>query len=517
MESYLMGVDLGTTNVKAMIFDLEGNPLSKGEAGHYPILSARMNWAEQDARVWWQDTADAIRQAVGRLPGDPRGIAAVSVSSQGMAMLPLDEFGEPLCNAHIWMDRRGVEEARFIEQAFGRERVKERFGAYADPYYQIANILWFKNHQPELFQRTRHIVKANTYLNYKLTGRFALDEGQACMTLCYDIVTRQWSDELADAIKVPLKELLPPVRAASEVLGEVTGEAARETGLPAGTPVMVSGVDSALALLEVGITRQGDAAEITGTSSNNFFASKRLPPKESPLLWFVPLVKTEAVPEMIFAPTNATGEALSWFRRVTGLTGTTGPDGRPVYEYLEGLASSAAAGSGGLIFYPYLMGERAPLWDSNMRGMYIGANVATTQADMLRAVYEGTSFALKEICEEVKKTGVTIRRFRVAGGCAGSDVWLKIKASALNMPIEATTNSGGAPKGNAILAGYGVGIYKDFPATVERMVSFNKYVEPDPEWARRYEDLFPLFLRMRGHLKEDLDKLAEVSRRHTLH
>lgn len=513
MRQFLMGIDLGTTNVKAIVFDLEGNPVSRGEAGSYQIISNHANWAEQDANLWWSDTASAIRQAIAGFPYDAGEIAAVSVSSQGMAMLPLDVDGRPLCLAHIWMDRRGVAEAAEIDEKFGHERVKEHFGAYADPYYQITNILWFKKHQPELYGKTWRIVKANTYLNYRLTGKLALDDGQATMTLCYDILSREWSDELGDAIGIPLRRLMPPVRRAHEILGEVTPDAARETGLRAGTPVLVGGVDSALALLEVGITREGDAAEITGTSSNNFFASKLPPPMDSPLLGFQPLVRTEEVPEMLFGPTNTTGEAVRWFRRVVGLEKGSMPDGRSVYDHLETLAVSAPAGCRGMLFYPYLMGERAPLWSNSMRGMFIGADVRTTQADMIRAIYEGTSFALREICEAAGAAGATVKRFRVAGGCAQSDVWLKIKASMLGLPIEATVGSGGAPKGNALLAGYGIGLYRDFSKTVEGMLKFEKVVEPDLEWMKVYDDLYPVFIKMRNHLAGDLEELADIERK----
>lgn len=510
MKSYLLGVDLGTTNVKAAIFDLEGNSVSTGQSGRYTIVTKYKNWAEQDANLWWTDTVDAIRQALGNFFGDCSEIAGVSVSSQGMAMLPLDRNKSPLCLAHIWMDRRAVEEAKIIEEEFGRDRVKECFGAYSDPYYQVTNILWFKRHQPELYAKTRYIVKANTYLNYMLTGEIAIDEGQAAMTLCYDIHKRAWSDELGKVLDIPFREIMPRVGQANDILGQVTKEAAVVTGLAFGTPVMIGGVDSALALLEVGITEQGDAAEITGTSSNNFFASMQLPPKESPLLSFMPLVSTNAVPHLLFGPTNTTGEAVRWFRKIMKLQNDTGPDGEPIYQFLENLVESSEAGCRGLFFYPYLMGERAPLWDNDVRGMYIGAMVRTTQGEMLRSIYEGTSFALKEICLEAEKTGIEIKRFRVAGGCAKSDIWLRIKASVLNSTIKATINSGGAPKGNAILAGYGVGIYRDFNNTVNKMLHFDKTIEPIPEWVKIYDEMYYLFIKMRNHLRDDLAEAAKL-------
>ena len=187
MKKYLLGVDLGTTNVKAMLFSEDGNCAAKGEAGNYRTISEHFNWAEQDPNVWWQDTVFSIGKVTSQISWTDSEIAAICVSSQGMAMLPLDEQGNPLCRAHIWMDRRAAEETAWLEKVYGRERIKREFGAYADPYYQIMNLIWYRNHCPKLYERTRHIVKANTYLNYKLTGQLAIDEGQAEMTLCYDL------------------------------------------------------------------------------------------------------------------------------------------------------------------------------------------------------------------------------------------------------------------------------------------------------------------------------------------
>lgn len=515
MKNYLLGIDLGTTQVKGVLFDLEGRQVVKVEHGTYRILSRHANWAEQDADIWWKDTVYVIREIVRTLHGHSEEVAAVSISSQGMAMLPLDEAGRPLMPAHIWMDRRGVEETRILEEKLGRDYIKEHFGVYADPYYQAMNIFWFRRHCPEEYKKTRHIVKANIYLNYKLTGKYGMDETQAIMSMCYDIRKKQWSQELSAAMDVPLAELLPTVSGAEQVLGEVTREAAKETGLAKGTPVMVGSVDSAMALLEVGMSHVGDAAEITGTSSNTFFASQNMPPKESPILWMKPVIETKEVPNLMFAPVNATGEALRWTRNILGMGGSE-VDRKPVYDHISQLVQKSRCGSRGLFFYPYLLGERAPLWNNNLRGMFIGATIATEQGDFLRAVYEGTSYVQRELCDEARKTGTPIQTFRITGGCARSEEWLKIKASILNMPVEVVEDNGGAPKGNAIVAGYGLGIYKDFAGAVQQAYHCKKVVEPETEAAAMYEELYPVFIKMRNHLTKDLDELAEVTNKYDM-
>lgn len=515
MEKYMLGVDLGTTNVKAMLFSESGRCAAKGEAGSYRTVSEHYNWAEQDPNVWWQDTARSIRQALGQVSLLDAEITAVSVSSQGMAMLPLDGEGKPLCRAHIWMDRRAVEETRWMEERYGRERIKEEFGAYADPYYQVSNIIWYKKHQPELYAKTRHIVKANTYLNFKLTGQIALDECQAEMTLCYDIHKKCWSEGLAKAVDIPFSQLMPPVREAHEILGTVTKEAANQTGLRPGIPVLVSGVDSALALLEIGICRQGEAAEITGTSSNNFFAAESPPSADSKLLSFSPLVKTKEVPHLLFGPTNSSGDTVRWFRNVMGeeqekLQMHANPE-KTIYDIYEEMVHASPAGCGGLYFYPYIMGERAPLWSNSIRGMYLGATALTTRNDMLRAVYEGNAYALKEICMEAKKEGADTKCLKIAGGCANSREWLQIKASVLDMPVCVARTLSGAPKGGAMLAGCAAGVYKNIQEAYDVLRCPEEMIEPVSSWSRVYKELYPLFIKMRDHLCDDYKELEHIA------
>lgn len=514
MERYLLGIDLGTTNVKAMLFSEDGKCVAKGEAGSYQIISRHYNWAEQNPHIWWSDTVQAIQQVLGQISLKDARIASICVSSQGMAMLPLDAEGNPLCMAHIWMDRRATEETAWLEVEYGRERIRKEFGAYADPYYQITNIIWYKKHQPELFEKTRHIVKANTYLNYRLTGQIAIDECQAEMTLCYDIHKKCWSKELSKTIGIPLEEWMPPVKEAHKILGTVTKEAAKETGLQEGIPVLVGGVDSAMALLEIGLNKQGEAAEITGTSSNNFFAAKNPPAPDSRLLTFTPIVKTKEVPCLLFGPTNSSGDTVRWFGNVMGKEQEKNllkkQNKTSIYDVYEEMVCFAKAGANGVFFYPYIMGERAPLWSSSIRAMYLGVTALTTREEMLRAVYEGNAYVLKEICMEAARQGGKADHIKIAGGCAGSREWLKIKASVLDMPVHVSATLSGAPKGDAMLAGYACGIYGSMKEAYDILKCPEEIIEPVSEWRKIYSELYPLFIKMRNHLSGDYEELDQV-------
>lgn len=507
-----MGIDLGTTNVKAVIYEAETfKPVASGEAGHYKIISEYMNWAEQDGNIWWEDTQSAIRQAINAFPYASSEIAAISLSSQGMGVLPIDKNGNPVDRAQIWMDRRGIQEAKDIEEWFGKDRVMECFGVRSDPYYQLTNILWLKRNRPEVWAKTWKICLANSFLSYKLTGELAQDECQAVMSMCYDIRYRCWSRELGDLLDIDFEAIQPKVMKSEEILGTIPQEIARITGLAAGTPVLVGGVDGGMALFEMGLVAPGDACEITGTSSNSFFASNVMPPPDSTISFFDPVVPTEAVPKLLFAPTNTTGENVRWYRNLVGLNEKNGPDGTPIFQYLDHLAASSSAGCRGLYYYPYLMGERAPLWNNDVRGMYIGATCNTNQADMLRAIYEGTSFAQKEIFDEFERvSGMQTRNLRISGGCARSETWMKIKASILNKPLDALYSGGGAPTGNAMLAGYTMGFYPDLGKTMNEFFHADRTYEPVKEWVSIYQDMYPIFCSMRNHLLEDLHASARI-------
>ena len=488
----------------------------KERLGNYRTISEHFNWAEQDPNVWWQDTVFSIGKVMSQISWTDSEIAAICVSSQGMAMLPLDEQRNPLCRAHIWMDRRAAEETAWLEKVYGRERIKREFGAYADPYYQIMNLIWYRNHCPRLYERTRYIVKANTYLNYKLTGQIAIDEGQAEMTLCYDLKKRCWSEELEKVIEIPLGDWMPPVKRADEILGTVTKK--RLNDWSAGRNSCV-GRRRRFCGRAAGIRdlSPGRGAEIYRTSSNNFLPAKNHRLEKSKLLSFSPIVSTEEVPCLLFGPTNSSGDTVRWFRESMGeeteRQKMQAAGRKNIYEMYEEMVRSSRPGSGGVFFYPYLMGERAPLWDSAVKGMYMGLTALTARADMLRAVYEGNAYALKEICGEAEKEGAKLSCMKIAGGCANSREWLRIKASVLDMPVHVSASLSGAPKGDAMLAGYAAGIYRSMEEAYEIMKSPEQVIEPVSEWSKIYGELYPLFLTMRDHLLEDYQELERKMRK----
>jgi xylulokinase len=520
MKMYLLGIDVGTTNVKALLLTEDGKVVAKSQPqGSITTHSPYVNWAEHDANLWWESTCDAISQIIGTLNLRDDHIVGIAISSHGSAMLPLDENGNPLRRALIWMDRRSTEECRFLESYFGKERYKELFGALADPSFQMPKLLWFKNHEPDLFKKTKKVLMAGAYVNYKLTSVMSIDNLQARISQAYDNVKNEWSKELEEITQIPIHDLMPEIYSPFAIIGGVTREAAQKTGLEEGIPVVCCGSDGMAARLEVGLTKIGDAAEITGTSSNIYFTFDKTVPENGRLFPMEPMIVSKEVPTLLFGAINNTGGSLKWFANTLGYEENEAAKfagHNNVYQIMDEMAESAPAGSRGLIYFPYLLGERAPLWNDYVKGMFIGLTSGSTKQQIVRSLMEGTSFALRHVSNEAVNMGAQIKRFRVSGGCANSDIWLKIKASMLKTPMLASTSSGGAAFGDAIIAGYGIGLYKDFVQTVERFQHIDKEIEPVEEWIKVYDDLYELFISMREHLDNDLYNLNEVAKRNNM-
>ncbi len=518
-DTYLLGIDVGTTNVKAVLFSVNGLPLAMGEK-EYPTYYPGPNTAEQSADDWWQATKYAIGAITSQEFIKNGKIAAICVSSQSPTLLPLDENGNPLRRGMIWMDRRAEKESAWLEQQFGEEQFVKIFGKKSDSFYLMPKLLWLKNNDPEILRKTKKILLTNSYINYKLTGSMAIDDQQALsITLAYDVRENDWSNDLEKLTDIPIHDLMPKVYSTSDVIGYVSEEAAEQTGLNKGIPVVCGTTDGTANILEGGITQMGDAAESTGTSTLFFVAHDKPMTKQGKLLSMPQFFPIPDVPFILAAPINSSGASLKWYlntyKDLIELINLEKKE-KNLYNVLNQIAEKSTVGCGGLLYFPYLSGERAPFWNSYVKGMFIGLTAASSQEQIVRSLYEGTSFALRSVVEEAYNEGVEIKKFRSTGGGANSDIWLKIKASMLKMPLEVSTGIGGAPLGDAIIAGYSVGLYEDFVGAVETFQHVDKVVEPVDEWVKIYDDMYPIYMSMIEHLDSDLQKLEELVEKNNL-
>lgn len=505
MMNYLIGIDIGTTNVKSVLFAEDGTKIA--ECGkEYPLYLVKAGWAEQNPEDWWQAAVETISCVVRDSGVEKRRIAGIGVSSQAPTLIPIDKQGNVLRNGLIWMDRRSQPETDFLEREIGSVKVKSITGNRIDPYYLSSKILWFKRNEPELYKKTYKILQINGYINYKLTGAVTTDIAHASLMGVYDVRRNQWSEELAELIGYDT-ELFPQVYQNDHIIGTVCESAAKQTGLSTSTAVICGTVDGSAATLEAGAVDIGDAVEMTGTSTVLNICTDEW---RDPGLLFEMYHGLKDI-LMLCGANSTTGACLKWYRdNLYHKEGCEEKEGESSFDAMNRLASKAKPGSNKLIFLPYMAGERSPIWDSYARGAFFGLSLNTGKADMIRAILEGSAFGLRHNIDEAKKIGAPIKELRSVGGGSKSDIWLKIKASVLNMPIVVPDISTGAPFGDAIICGTGLGLYEDPGKFAKEAAKIKKIIEPDSNWSERYNELYEIYLNLYQNTKRDFCQLAEI-------
>ena len=507
MEPLLLGIDVGTSSVKAVLLDLRGNLCAVCQA-EYPLHHIRPAWVEQEPEDWWRATCQAVREALAKVPRASERVLGLAVSSQAPTLLPLDRSGRPLRPAMIWIDRRAESEAARLTELLGADEIHRITGNRPDAFYVAARLLWLRNHEPEVLRRTSQFVQVNGFVNYRLTGRLAMDPAHAVLLQMRNYATGEWSQPLCSACGVEPAQF-PEVIESHRVQGEVTVEAADATGLLPGTPVMAGTVDSASAALEVGVVEPGIAAEMTGTSTVVIIPNDR--GFTAPALIAMP----HALPgiHLLLGAMVSSGGCLRWFRDQLGqLEVQAATEQRAdAFDLLTQQAAEVPPGSEGVVFLPYMMGERSPLWHTNARGVFFGLSLATRKAALTRSILEGAAFALRHNVEVAVRAGAEVREMRSVGGCSRSDLWNQIKADVLGLPLLLPRTSVGSPFGAAILAGMGAGAFPDVRKSLLEMIRLDRRFEPNHANHERYSRIYQVFRDIYCHLKDDFDRAAAVT------
>ncbi len=506
MTPLLLGIDIGTTAAKAALFGVDGRLQAVGSA-EYPLYHIRAGWVEQQPEEWWQATISAIRQALSKVEQGAERIAGICVSAQAPTLIALDADNQPLRPALIWMDRRAEAEVAELENLLGADAIYRITGNRPDAFYVAAKHRWYMKHEPELLAHTQTFLQITGYINYRLTGLTSLDTAHAALLQLRDYATGEWSPALMAACGVEPHHF-PPARPAHEVLGGVGTTAAEATGLRAGTPVMVGTVDGAAAALEAGAAGVGVAAEMTGTST------VMIMPNDSGVTESAFIAMPHALPgiNLLLGAMVSSGASLRWFRDqfADAERETAAKTHTDAFDLLTAQASQAPAGSDGLIFLPYMMGERSPLWNTHARGVLFGLSLATPKAAVIRAILEGTAYALRHNVEVATRAGVPITEVRSVGGGTRSAVWNQIKADVLGVPVLLPEASVGAPFGDALVAGLGVGLYSNVLETVRDVVKIKTRYEPNLTNHALYSKHYALFRSIYEHLREDFDQSARL-------
>jgi len=505
MSNYVLAHDLGTTGNKATLYDPEGRLVDSafhGYATDYP----HTNWAEQDPADWWAAVCASTRQLLAQTGIAGEAIACITFSGQMMGCVPLDARAQPLRKAIIWADQRAVEQARWVGERVPFDAAYAITGHRLGASYSLAKILWLRDHQPELFRAAHKFTQAKDAIVARLTGAFVTDPSDASGTNVYDLAAGAWSEAILAAVGLDPARL-PEVRPSSEVVGYVRAGVADEVGVPAGTPVVIGGGDGVCASAGAGVVDEGAAYTYLGSSSWTALATR------APIL--DPDYRTFTFAHMVpgtFMPTGtmqAAGASYQWARdQIWSPVETEAAPGTSPYELMNAQAAQSPPGANGLLYLPYLMGERSPYWNPRARGAFVGLTIRHTRADMIRAVLEGVALNLRAILEAFRAQGAAVDAIRLIGGGARGRLWNQIMADVYGVPVhrlaileEATS------MGAALAGGVGVGLYPDF-AMASRMNPVAEVVEPDPAAQSIYAELYPIFLEAYQALVPVYDHLA---------
>lgn len=505
-QDRLLAIDVGTTGLKAAVFDQHGTLLLHAQR-EYPTEHPHHNWAEQSPEAWWEALCAALQELWSLSPELPGQIAGLAVSAQAPAAVFVDERGKPTRAALIWMDRRADTQCRAMTQQIGADRVQHLSGNGIDPYYSAAKILWVAENEPAVFARTHQILQVNGYVVQKLCGAFTMDITHGTLTGLFDHHAGQWSRELCTALGVPLTKL-PAVFPCSEVVGQVQAQAALETGLREGTEVLAGTVDGVAAAMEAGVVRSGQAAEMTGTSTVLLMST------DEPVIEPRMTMMYHAIPgqHLLLGTMVSTGASLKWFRDQLGGAERMVAEslGQDTFSLLCREAGRASQGSGGVVFLPYMFGERSPIWDTNARGVFFGVSLNSSRGDIIRSILEGTSFGLRHNVDVATETGVYVHELRSVGGGARDDLWCQIKADVLGIPVLQMSSSLGAPLGDAALVATACGFSETAADYLERSVIITKRFEPDQRRHRNYDAMYRLYRQLYPALRDVFSLHAQL-------
>ncbi len=485
-DPLLLGIDIGTSGGRALLFEPTGRPVAQASRAWAPHLP-RPEWAELDAEAVWKALGLLLQELGGREP--LHRVAGVGISAQ-LTTLLLDAAGSPVLPAIPWLDRRATAEAAHLQREAGQERLAAVAGRRAAPERPAAIVRWIQRHEPDAWAGTAAICTVKDFLALRLTGRLATDEPHASYSLLFDVGEKRWDPDLCRLADVPPSRL-PDVLPSPAVVGRICEPVARETGLPAGIPVVAGGPDGTLATLGAGLTTPGMAADVAGTTDVVFACLAR--PRMDPSGGLV--TNAHACPGhwVLGGPTTTTGGALTWFAE--HVAGTTD------YAALDREAAEVAPGSDGLLCLPALVGERTPVWDPQARGAFVGLTLAHRRAHMIRAILEGGACIVRRVQEAILRLGERVQEMRLVGGAAGSDLWAQIKADVLGLPIRRMAIREASALGAAILAAVGAGLFPDVPAAAEAMTGVGELIQPRPENQARYDEVFAAFERAGGALR----------------
>jgi xylulokinase len=504
-NKYLLSVDIGTESGRAALLTLDGEVVA-ASSREYPLYCPRAEWAEQNPDDWWNTTVENIKEIL-RKANNPK-VLGIGIGGQMHAPVPVDEKGRLLSDrVLLWCDKRSSYLCDGLKKKYDEKDGLKITGNAMVPAWTGFKIQWLKEHCPEIYNKTYKFLTCKDYLNLRLTGKMYTDYSEASATYLFDAHSKNWSEQLIKLLGLDMGKL-PEIVEASKIIGTVTAEAAKATGLEEGIPVVAGGGDMMCILLGAGIAKFGQACDITGTAADiSVFIEE---PLYDPRLMHIHHV----VPGggwISFGILDAGGGSFKWFKDVfcTKETEEAKEQGVPVYQLLSDKAEAVPPGAEKLLFYPYLLGERT-LGSSSSRGVFFGLTPRHEIAHCVRAIMEGVTFDLNQSLKIIEGKNKGIGEIRAIAGGARSSLWCDIKANIYRKTIVTLKNFEGGVVGAAILAGLGVGAYKDVFSATERVISFDRRCYPDNKKMEFYIKLYGFYKELHDEMQLYYKKLAEI-------
>ncbi len=504
--AYFMGIDVGTQGSRAAVIDEDGSLVASGNGPH-TLQSLRPGWSERDPEEWWGAVKIAIREAGKTI--DLKAVRGIGMTGQMHGSVFLDEQDRVIRPALLWNDQRTAAQADWMTEVAGEQLLRIALNP-AITGFQAPKIIWLRDEEPDNYRRVRSVLLPKDFIRFRLTGERATDVSDASGTLLFDVANRRWSPALLDAFQIPA-EWMPEAFEGPDETGRITDAIATELGLPAGTPVAAGGGGGVVAAIGTGIVLPGVASSSIGSSGVVFAYSERPDPHPEGRLHTM----CHSVPGAFdyMGVILAAGLSFHWLRKILldNTFGAAVPPGEDSYDVLTGLAGGAPDGAEGLVFLPYLTGERTPHMDPLARGAFVGLTSRHTTAHLARAVMEGITFALRDSLALMQALGLPVEKIIATGGGARSSVWRQMQADVLGAPVWRTVAEEGPAFGAALLGAVVGGGYANVPEAVASGVELIDPIEPRSGSAASYDQYFEIYQRLYPDLRAANHRLAELA------
>ncbi len=499
----LLGIDIGTTGLKALLIDKKGRVVGSSRE-EYPLSTPKPGWAEQPAQDWWKATIKAVKRLTSSM-NNPTDIVAVGLSGQMHGLVPLDTSDTPLRPAILWCDQRPIKECEIIESKLGARLVK----TVSNPAltgFTLPKILWLKRNEPSLYKKMSYFLLPKDYVRFKLTGERAMDISDAAGTVMLNVAKGNWATDMIGELGIK-KSILPRIVGSAEVAGHITREVSRLTGLKEGIPVVGGGADNTCAAVGTGIVQPGRISSSIGSSGVIFAHSDKhyVDPKTRVHTF------NHSVPGKFYlmGVMLSAGLSFKWFRDTFGKDEIASEKAGKgdAYEILSRGAAKAPAGCEGLLFLPYLNGERTPHKDPYARGVLFGISPRHTREHVVRAVMEGIVYGLKDSLDIIESLGVQVSEVRATGGGGKNAFWRQMQADVFGKPVVTVNNDEGPAYGAALLAGVGAGVFSGVAEAAESTVRITTTTKPNQAMTKKYAESHERFKSLYASLKDDFKKI----------